>query len=50
MLESMDVKKFAEKVEAHTTARGTVHGERHVEALGGLVDRIEISVTVALMQ
>ena len=50
MLQRMDVEKLVEEIEAHAAAGRAVNSERHVESLRCFVDRIEIGVTVALVQ
>src|SRR5207244_10380922 len=50
MLQCMDVKKLVEKIEAHAPARRTVNGQRHIEPLCRLINRIEVRMTVTFVQ
>src|SRR5881409_3929429 len=49
MLQCMDVKKLVEKIEAHAPARRAVNGQRHIEPLCRLINRIEVRMTVTFV-
>ena len=50
MFERVNVEKLVEKIKAHTAAGRAVNRQRDIEPFGRFVNRIEIRVSIALLQ